>query len=124
MAPPCPSWETVGRYGTQIDTNRWYSNFEPLVCEFERRSVNHFGGDVGIVVTRANVGPFGMDVDVDRRLRLRSPIKVEVIIDAAVGFDTATLFQASHNRHSSRNESAGCGEAGFGFLLGIDTKCS
>jgi dTDP-4-amino-4,6-dideoxygalactose transaminase len=54
MAPRLPSWEDIGRYGAQIDANRWYSNFGPLVCEFERRLAEHFGGDVGTVATCAN----------------------------------------------------------------------
>lgn len=54
MAPRLPSWEEISRYGAQIDANRWYSNFGPLVCEFERRLAKHFGGDVGTVLTCAN----------------------------------------------------------------------
>ena len=54
MVPRLPPWETISRYGVRIDANRWYSNFGPLVCEFERRLANHFGGDVGTVLTCAN----------------------------------------------------------------------
>jgi len=54
MAPRLPSWEAISRYGVQIDSNRWYSNFGPLVCEFERRLAEHFGGDLGTVLTCAN----------------------------------------------------------------------
>jgi dTDP-4-amino-4,6-dideoxygalactose transaminase len=54
MIPRLPSWETISRYGAQIDTNRWYSNFGPLVCEFERRLAERFGGDSGTVLTCAN----------------------------------------------------------------------
>ena len=54
MVPRLPAWETISRYGAQIDANRWYSNFGPLVCEFERRLAECFGGEVGTVLTCAN----------------------------------------------------------------------
>jgi dTDP-4-amino-4,6-dideoxygalactose transaminase len=54
MAPRLPSWKEISRYGAQIDAKRWYSNFGPLVCEFERRLAEHFGGAIGTVLTCAN----------------------------------------------------------------------
>jgi dTDP-4-amino-4,6-dideoxygalactose transaminase len=54
MVPRLPRWEKISHYGAQIDANRWYSNFGPLVCEFERRLAECFGGDVGTVLTCAN----------------------------------------------------------------------
>jgi dTDP-4-amino-4,6-dideoxygalactose transaminase len=186
MAPRLPSWERIARYGAQIDTNRWYSNFGPLVCEFERRLADHFGGDVGTVLTCANatlgitlalqasitssptacllpswtfvatahavsaagfkpvfvdvdpvdgqltpslaeraiervpdigavivVGPFGMGVDVDDWLGFRTRTGVPVIIDAAAGFDTATLSQLPTIVSLHATKALGCGEGGF-----------
>ena len=54
MVPHLPQWDAVSRYGRQIDANRWYSNFGPLVCELESRLAGHFGGKTGSVLTVAN----------------------------------------------------------------------
>jgi dTDP-4-amino-4,6-dideoxygalactose transaminase len=186
MVPRLPPWETISLYGAQIDANRWYSNFGPLVCEFECRLAECFGGDVGTVLTCANatlgitltlqesmtsgstacllpswtfvatahavsaaglrpvfadvdpvdgqltpclaeqaiqrvpdigavivVGPFGMGVDVDDWLCFRSRTGVPVIIDAAAGFDTATLSQIPTIVSLHATKALGCGEGGF-----------
>jgi hypothetical protein len=54
MASPLPSWETIRRYRAQVDANRWYSSYGPLVCEFDRWLAECFGGDAATVPTCAN----------------------------------------------------------------------
>jgi hypothetical protein len=58
MAPRLSPWEEISRYGAQIDANRWYSNFGPLACEFERRLAEHFR----TVLTCANATLLASDV--------------------------------------------------------------
>jgi dTDP-4-amino-4,6-dideoxygalactose transaminase len=54
MRPRLPDWEAVGRYARQIDDNRWYSNYGPLVRLLEARLAVHFGSAGRIVVTVAS----------------------------------------------------------------------
>jgi dTDP-4-amino-4,6-dideoxygalactose transaminase len=54
MVPKLPSWSAVSRYGYQIDENRWYSNFGPLVSELELRLCRHYATEPGSVLTAAN----------------------------------------------------------------------
>lgn len=54
MVPKLPAWETVSRYGRQIDANHWYSNFGPLVSRLELALCEHFSAEPGSVLTAAN----------------------------------------------------------------------
>ena len=49
-----PAAEELLPYLRQIDANRWYSNFGPLVLEFERRLAAHFGCEPNQLTTISN----------------------------------------------------------------------
>lgn len=49
-----PLTEDYLPYLKQIDSNRWYSNFGPLVTEFETQLLAAFFGDTGAVTTVSN----------------------------------------------------------------------
>ncbi|MBL8550318.1 MAG: DegT/DnrJ/EryC1/StrS family aminotransferase [Hyphomonadaceae bacterium] len=65
--PWAPSAEAVAPYLERIDATRWYSNFGPLVCEFEERLAQRFT-DRASVVTTAN-GTLALAI----ALRARAP---------------------------------------------------
>ncbi len=52
--PRLPGRERLLRYLDQIDRNRWYSNFGPLVREFERRLAAHLSVPAEAVATVSN----------------------------------------------------------------------
>ncbi len=52
--PRLPTAEAIRPYLAEIDRNRWYTNFGPLVRRFERRLAKHFGVDPARVVCVAN----------------------------------------------------------------------
>ena len=52
--PRLPTAEAILPYLLEIDRNRWYTNFGPLVRRFEQRLAEHFGVDPARVVCVAN----------------------------------------------------------------------
>jgi len=54
MRPLLPDYRYIEPYLKQIDKNRWYSNFGPLVREFETRLSNFFETEPDTVVTVSN----------------------------------------------------------------------
>ena len=52
--PLLPTADAVWPYLQEIDHNRWYSNFGPLVGQFEARLADHFGVQPTHVATVAN----------------------------------------------------------------------
>lgn len=54
MRPLLPQYEFIVPYLQQIDANRWYSNFGPLVNGLEARLAEFFGTGEGSVVTLSN----------------------------------------------------------------------
>ncbi len=59
MRPRLPGVARIAPYIQQIDANRWYSNFGPLVCSFEDRLAAHYDSDPGSVLAVAN-GTLGL----------------------------------------------------------------
>jgi dTDP-4-amino-4,6-dideoxygalactose transaminase len=59
LRPKLPSADRIGPYLARMDRSRWYSNFGPLVCEFEERLASHFNIDDGTIATVAN-GTLGL----------------------------------------------------------------
>ncbi|MBC2606272.1 DegT/DnrJ/EryC1/StrS family aminotransferase [Pelagicoccus albus] len=49
MKPLLPTADLITPYLEQIDENRWYSNFGPLVTQLESRLEKHFGVEEGTV---------------------------------------------------------------------------
>lgn len=54
LRPKLPTENAISPYLRRIDTARWYSNFGPLVNEFEARLSEHFHVDRKMVTTAAN----------------------------------------------------------------------
>lgn len=54
MRPLLPSANKIQKYLEQIDKNRWYSNFGPLLSSLEKRFSDFFGLGEGNVVVLAN----------------------------------------------------------------------
>ncbi len=52
--PDLPSVNEILPYLTRMEKNKWYSNFGPLVCEFEASIAQHFNIPVSAVVSASN----------------------------------------------------------------------
>ncbi len=69
MRPRLPAAAAILSYLEEIDRNRWYTNFGPLVSRFEHRLAEHFGVDPVRVVCVANC-TLGIAI----ALRARDPV--------------------------------------------------
>lgn len=52
--PKLPPFELISRYLKEIDEARWYSNFGPLLGQFEARLAAHFGVTNNMLASAAN----------------------------------------------------------------------
>lgn len=52
--PKLPTRELIAPYLEQIDRERWYSNFGPLVAKFENKLADHFGVTNKMLTTAVN----------------------------------------------------------------------
>jgi dTDP-4-amino-4,6-dideoxygalactose transaminase len=54
MRPHLPAYLAIEPYLRELDANRWYTNFGPLVQKLEARLARHYGAPAGSVCTMAN----------------------------------------------------------------------
>lgn len=62
--PKLPSHEVLSKYFSQIDENRWYSNFGPLTSELEERLSDYFAVEKDCIVALSN-GTAALEAAID-----------------------------------------------------------
>lgn len=92
MVPSLPLADELLPYLRQIDANRWYSNFGPLVNELEQRLAASFKGDTECHVVSASSCTAGLELAL-RALAL--PAGATVLVPALTFVATATAVRCA-----------------------------
>jgi dTDP-4-amino-4,6-dideoxygalactose transaminase len=87
MIPDIPPAEAILPHLKRIDANRWYTNFGPLVRDFERALAAQVAGDKGVPLVTVSNATVGIELALQA---LQLPPKARVLVPALTFVATGT----------------------------------